>query len=163
MKKTATPCRSRRKVLPNCNARPTSDAPASAGSESIPLLQGSERNARLCQSFRLNVPGSTSAALAAKRCFFRTVFDADKIGVCVTASPNFPEKSHRQTRGFTSCSVSSIQAQMNSQPSRHFHFGNGGLLVWVESPNTSVTLHLSRFNNNSRVFNVTFCSPISIR
>jgi len=122
MKTPATPCRSRRTILPNCNASLISDASASAGAESIPRLQGSERNAHSCRSFRPKVPGSTSVVPAAKRHFFRTVFDADRIGVCAMASPNFPEKGHRKTRGCASCSAPATLPQMNLRPAPAFSF-----------------------------------------
>jgi hypothetical protein len=122
MNNPATSCHSRQAIRPTCSATRISDAPMSAGSENIPPLQGSERSARLCQSFRPDALGSTSAALAAKRYFSRIVFGADRIGVCATALPNFPEKNHSKTRGFTSCFASFILPPMNLQASPAFSF-----------------------------------------
>lgn len=122
MNNPATPCRSRQAIRPTCSATRISGVPMLAGWENIPPLQGSERNVRLCQFFRPNVPGSIAGVLAAKKRFSRIVFDADRIEVCGTASPNLPAKNRRQTRGFTSCPISSILAQMNPQPSPAFSF-----------------------------------------
>lgn len=122
MKNPATSCRSRQAIRPTCIATRISGAPASADSESIPPLQGFERNGRLCQSFRPNVPGSTFGMLAAKRHFSRIECAADKIGVCAMASRNLLEKSQRKTRGFTSCSIPATLPPMNLRPPPAFSF-----------------------------------------
>jgi len=102
--KFTKPCRNRRKVLPNCNAKRISNAPVLAGLENIPPPQDSERSAHLCRFSRPNVPASISAVSSAKRRFFRAVSDADSFWVCALASPNAVGTARDKTRGFTSCS-----------------------------------------------------------
>jgi len=120
MNEIATLFRSRRKVHSNHSVRRTSNAPASAGLESILRLRCFAGNARSPRLFQPILPGSISAVPAGERRSFRTVFDADKIWVCAQASPNPDEKACGKTRGFTSCLVFLILEETHRQKAANY-------------------------------------------
>lgn len=124
MKESVKLCHSRAKVLPNRYVVQFSDAPMSEGSESIRPLQDFEYTLRLPQLFQPIFPASISAALAKTRYSRRTVFDAGRTWVCALASSNFLENDQHETRGFTSCIISTILRQMNLRLSPTLSFSH---------------------------------------